>query len=206
MESKLSAAAEAAKAVTGLLNFGVGVSQRHKGRKLLKQIGEAPLESIPQEVMQNQQMAQLAANTGLPSEQYAMAMKNLQRQQMIQLNRANDRRGGLSVLAGGQQASNDALLDLDVSNANARIQNQKTLYGINNNVASWKDKIWQNNINNPWQRKYQYGMGLLGIGNQNFTSGIDTLAASAISASTQDWGKQEKVRPNVRKLPTPTFS
>ena len=205
MESKLSAAAEAAKAVTGLLNFGVGVSQRHKGRKLLKQIGEAPLESIPQEVMQNQQMAQLAANTGLPSEQYAMAMKNLQRQQMIQLNRANDRRGGLSVLAGGQQASNDALLDLDVSNANARIQNQKTLYGINNNVASWKDKIWQNNINNPWQRKYQYGMGLLGIGNQNFTSGIDTLAASAISASTQDWGKQEKVRPNVRKLPTPTF-
>ena len=86
-----------AQGLGALINTGIGIAQRSKGKKLLKQIGEAPDMPIPNEVLQNQKMAQLRANTGLPSEQYNNAMKNLQRNQMIALRGAQDRRGGLSI-------------------------------------------------------------------------------------------------------------
>lgn len=167
-----------AGAAGGLLNFGVGIAQRAKGKKLLNNLGESPVEQIPNEILQNQKTAQLNANIGLPSEQYNNAMKNLQRNQMIALRGAQDRRGGLSILAGSQQAMGDGTLKLDVADANARMQNQKVAYGINNTVGNWRDKVWQNNVNNPYMRKFQYANSLLGIGNQNVTTGIDQLAGA----------------------------
>ena len=169
--------------VGGGIKLISGLSQKNKGNQLLNQIGDSPTMAIPNEVLQNQQQAQLNANSGLPSEQYKQAMQNIQRQQATQLSRANDRRGGLAVLASGQDAANQGLLNLDVANANARLKNQNTLYGINNNVASWKNKVWQNNVKDPWNRKYQYGMSLLGAGNQNVTTGADQIGAGGISAA-----------------------
>lgn len=168
-----------ASAAGGLINLGVGLSQRHQGKKMLKQIGDAPIENIPNEVLQNQKMAQLRANTGLPSEQYNQAMKNLQRNQMMALRGSQDRHGGLALIGGSQQMMDDGTLKLDVANANARQQNEKTLYGINNQVGQWRDKVWQNNVNNPYMRKYQYANSLLGAGNQNLTTGIDQIAGGA---------------------------
>ena len=168
-----------ASAAGGLINLGVGISQRYKGRKMLKDLGEAPIETIPNEVLQNQKMAQLRANTGLPSEQYNAAMKNLQRNQMMALRGSQDRHGGLSLLGGSQQMMDDGTLKLDAANANARMQNERTLYGINNQVGNWRDKVWQNNVNNPYMRKYQYAQSLLGSGNQNATTGIDQIAGGA---------------------------
>lgn len=162
----------------GLTSVGVGLSQKSKGKKLLKQIGDSPTQSIPTEVLQNQKMAQLRANTGLPSEQYNAAMKNLQRNQMIALRGSQDRRGGLSLVGRSQQAIDDGTLNLDVANANARMQNERTLYGINNQVGNWRDRVWQNNMKNVWDRKYQYGQGLLGAGNQNLTTGINQIAGA----------------------------
>jgi len=167
-----------ASAAGGLINLGVGISQRHKGKKMLKDLGEAPIETIPNEVLQNQKMAQLRANTGLPSEQYNSAMKNLQRNQMMALRAGQDRRGGLALVGGSQQGLDDSTLKLDVANANARMQNERTLYGINNQVGSWRDKVWQNNVNNPYMRKYQYANSLLGAGNQNATTGVDQIAGA----------------------------
>ena len=67
-----------------------------------------------------------------------------------------------------------------MQNANARLKNQNTLYGINNQVAGWKDKVWRNNVADKWNRKYQYGQSLVGAGNQNLTGGIDQLAAGGL--------------------------
>jgi len=167
-----------ASAGGALLNFGVGVAQRAKGKKLLRQAGEAPDMSIPNEVLQNQKMAQLAANTGLPQEQYNNAMKNLQRNQLMALRGGQDRRAGLSLLAGSQQMMDDGTLKLDVADANARNQNQRTLIGVNNQVGNWKNKVWQNNVGDKWARKYQYAMSLLGSGNQNATTGVNQLVGA----------------------------
>lgn len=154
MPATAQMASAASQSIGGLFNMGIGLAQRAEGKKMLKRLGEAPTEYIPNEVLQNQNMAQLRANTGLPSEQYNQAMKNLQRNQLIALRGGQDRKAGLSLVGSGQQMMDDATLRLDTANANARMQNEKTLYGINNQVGGWKDKVWQNNVNNPYMRKY----------------------------------------------------
>ena len=179
MPLPLLAAAGIAQGVGGLIKLFSGNSQKNQGQRLLDQIGDSPNEVVPEEVLQNQRMAQTRAKLGLPSEQYAQAMQNIQRQQLGQLKGANDRRGGLAALSGIGQGYNDSMLKLDVQNANARMNNEKTLYGINNQVGNWKDKIWGNNVRDKWNRKYSYGMSLKGMGNQNFMSGLNQTIAGA---------------------------
>lgn len=162
----------------GLLSGITGLIQKHKANALLSQT-KRPTYSIPNEVLQNQKQAELNANTGLPSEQYQQAMKNINRQQNQALQRATDRRGGLLAVAGTQQAGNDAALKLDVANAQARLNNQRTLYGVNNQVAAYRDKAFNINELQPYQQQYNYAMGLLGSGNQNLMSGIDKFSAGA---------------------------
>jgi hypothetical protein len=99
---------------------------------------------------------------------------------MVALRNAGDRRGGLASVAATQQAMNDAVLNLDVANAKARLQNQNTLFGVNSNVANWKNRQWQNNVKDKWDRKYQYGMSLIGAGNQNATTGINQVAGAGL--------------------------
>lgn len=196
----LAIAALAGSAIKGIS----GAVQKNRAHGLLNDLGDSPNESIPDEVYQNQAQAKLNANVGLPSEQYNQAMKNLQRQQLMQLKQANDRRGGLAVLAGGQQNYDDSLLKLDVANSQARLQNQKTLYGINNNIAGWKDKVWGNNVRDKWNRKYQYAMSLLGAGNQNFTSGIDGVIGAGLEyAGGQNGGGQSNgdIVKGISKMP-----
>lgn len=169
-----------ASGIGGIVSGIFGGGQKKEGKKLLKEIGESPNESIPTEVLQNQKMAQARANQGLPSEQYSQAMRNLQRQQVMQLRNAHTRRGGLATIAGGQQDYNNGLLNLDVTNANAKMQNERALYGVNNTVGNWRDKVWQNNVKDVWNRKYQMANSLLGKGNQNVSKGIDSVASAGI--------------------------
>lgn len=158
--------------VGGLVKGLFGGGQKRKGKKLLDSL-QYPTESIPQEEIENQNLARQQAATGLPSEQYANAMKNIQRQQLTALRGAHDRRGGLGLIGGIQQGTNDATLNLDTADARQKIANQNNLMNVNNRLAGWKDKIWQNNVKEKYNRDYSYGMGLLGAGNQNVASGID---------------------------------
>jgi hypothetical protein len=180
MPGEMEAAGAIAQGIGSLINLGVGASQRHKGKKLLSQLGQSPTQYIPDAISQNQKMAELGANTGLPSEQYNQAMKNLQRNQMIALRGGSDRGAALGLVGRGQQQMDDSTLKLDAANANARMQNQRTLYGINNQVGQWQNNVWQNNVNAPYMRKYQYANSLLGSGNQNLTTGLDQLGAAGV--------------------------
>jgi len=168
-----------ASAASGLISGITGLFQKHKANKLLSRLNR-PQYTIPNEVMQNQKQAELNARQGLPSEQYQQGMQNIARQQNTALQRASDRRGGLLAVAGTQQMGNDASLNLDVANANARLKNQNTLYGINNQVAGYKDKAFQINQMQPYEQDRSYALGLLGAGNQNLTGGIDKLASGAL--------------------------
>lgn len=170
----------AADATSGFVNAVTGFIQKGKGSKIIKRLGDSPDMFIPNEVLQNQKIAEHNANLGLPQEQYNQAMRNLQRNQMVALRNAGDRRGGLASVAATQQAMNDAVLNLDVANAKARLQNQNTLFGVNSNVANWKNRQWQNNVKDKWDRKYQYGMSLIGAGNQNATTGINQVAGAGL--------------------------
>jgi len=173
------ATAGIASAASGLISGITGLFQKHKANKLLSRLNR-PQYTIPNEIMQNQKQAELNARQGLPSEQYQQGMQNIARQQNTALQRASDRRGGLLAVAGTQQMGNDATLNLDVANANARLKNQNTLYGVNNQVAGYKDKAFNINQMQPYQQDRQYALGLLGAGNQNLTGGIDKIASGAL--------------------------
>lgn len=165
-----------ANTVSGVFSGIVGLGQRKKAKRLLANL-QRPEYMIPNEVLQNQKMAQQAANEGLPSQQYNQAMQNIQRQQNRALTAATDRRGGLMALPGLQQQSNDALLGLDVKDAQARMANQQRLYGINSQVGQYRDKAFEINKMQPYQRDYGYAQSLLGMGNQNLYGGIERLIA-----------------------------
>lgn len=144
-----------------------GAAQKKQGNKLLNQ--PYPEYQIPTEITDN-------ANKGLPSEQYSQAMKNIDRNKAFTISGAQDRRSGLGMLARTQQSANDATLNLDVANAKARMENQKIL-------AGYKDKQWQYNTKGKYDRDYNYGMNLVGAGNQNISSGVDDLISGVGSAA-----------------------
>lgn len=169
------------QSVSGLIGGIVGLGQRRQARRLLRNL-HRPTYNIPNEVLQNQKMAQLAANQGLPSAQYAQAMQNISRQQNQALQNTMDRRGGLMTIAQNQQSANDAMLNLDVANANARLQNQRTLYGVNSDLAGYRDKAFEVNQMQPYQQKFQYANSLLGAGNQNIMGGIDKIIGGTLGA------------------------
>lgn len=183
-------------AVVGVLGTGYGIysgaRQQAKAKKELAKLNATqPIETLPTEIKQNQELASLRSKTGLPSEQYSLAMKNIQRQQAKTLRGATDRRMGLNLLASVDDTAQRAQGDLDVQNAIAREKNERVLMDTNNQVANWKKGIYDRNIRQVWDRNYDYNMGLLGSGNQNVANaiagGISSLGTLAsASASNRD--------------------
>lgn len=165
---------------SGLVSGVAGFFQRRAAKKMLRNLNR-PQYTIPEEITKSQKMAEMSASEGLPSAQYNKAMQNIQRQQTNSVAAAQDRRSALMALPKIQQAATDAALNLDVADANARLQNQKTLYGVSGQTAQYKDKAFQINQMQPYQEKYQYAQSLLGAGNQNLIGGIDKLLGGGAS-------------------------
>ncbi len=147
-----------AQLIGGLFKGGKARRQKREGRRLLAEAGD-PDYVIPSEITQ-------AAAEGLPQQQYDQAMKNIQRQQMQAISGAQDRRGGLASIGKIQDNTNNATLGLDVADAKARQQNQRTL-------AQYKDKAWDWNTRQRFERKYNYAQSLIGAGNQNAAGAFD---------------------------------
>lgn len=180
----MQAAQNVGSIASGLLGAGVGLFQRRQAKKILRD-NPYPTYNIPQEVFENQRIARENAGSGMPSEQYNQAMRNINRQQANALFSSSTRRGGLSLIPRIQQSSNDALLNLDAKNAEMRLQNQRTLYNINNQVAGYRDKAWDWNTREKYDRNYNYGMALKGAANQNIIGGFDKLISGGTRAASQ---------------------
>jgi len=153
----------------------VGGSQRRKARKELNKLNaDKPIETLPEEIKQSQELANLRAKTGLPSEQYNMAQKNIQRQQQRALRGAADRKMGLAMLPYLDDNANRAMEKLDANNANARRENERTLLDVNTQVGNWKKGLYDRNVRQIWNRNFDYNMGLLGQANDNIMQGINS--------------------------------
>jgi hypothetical protein len=161
---------------SGLVSGITGYFQRRKAKKMLNNLHQ-PAYTIPNEVLQNQKMAQQAANEGMASQQYNNAMKGFRQTEADALAGARDRRSALMALPRIQQQTNANIGNLDAQDDAIRQQNRRTLYGINSQVAGYRDKAFDINQMQPYQRDYSYAMGLLGAGNQNLLSGADKILA-----------------------------
>jgi len=156
-----------------------GLFGKKKANRVL-QNNPYPAQSIPTEVLANQQIAQGAANEGMPTEQYEQTAKGIQRSQNAAIEAAATTPGGAVRNIGAiQQATNDATGQLGAQSAEMRRQNRAELYNANNQVASWKDKLFDWNQRQKYIQNYNYGMGLLGQSNQNIMTGADRLLGTA---------------------------
>lgn len=161
---------------SGLLSGAVGFFQRRKAKKMLKNLNQ-PVYDIPNEVFENKRRAEMAANEGMASQQYNNAMKGFRRSEASALASSLDRRSALMALPKIQQQTNDSIGNLEAASDAIRQQNRRSLYGINSQIAQYRDKAFDINKMQPYQRDYGYAMGLLGAGNQNLLSGADKLMA-----------------------------
>lgn len=161
-----------------------GIKQKNEASRLAGQ-NPYPIQDTPQAEKDNQGIARQMANEGLPSQQYALAMKNIDRSRTAAMRDAYDRRGGLGLIGQIQQNTNDAKARLDAQNANARIQNQRQLIGVNNRVAAYQQSNFNWNQKNLYNQNYNYSQQLQGAGNANIVHGIDSLGAGLIQGAAR---------------------
>lgn len=162
----------------GLLSGVVGYFQRRKAKKELAKLSR-PQYDIPQEILKNQKLAEQQAAEGMPSQQYSNAMRNIQKTQNNLLAGAMDRRSALMALPKIQQATLDATSNLDAQDAGIAVQNKRNLINVGNTTAQYRDKAFDVNKMQPYNRDYNYYMQLLGQGNQNLLGGADRLLGGA---------------------------
>ncbi len=129
-----------------------------------------PKYEIPSEIKANLSQAQQQALQGLPEEQKAQFIKNMQRQTAYGLGQASSRKAGLIGISGMNQQNNDALENLSVADAQARMANQDKLSGARSQMADYKGQEFQINQENPYyegkaQQQAQRGANLDSINN-----------------------------------------
>lgn len=168
----------------------IGANQKKKGNVLLNT--PYPNMPIPKEVLDTQEMAKIAANEGLPSQVYAKAMKNIQRNTNSAIRTATNRRGGLGLIGTINREANDAMGNLDAADATAMARNRTQLYDVNNNVAGWKNRQWDWNQKQKYQRDYNYAQQLIGSGNANIGNAFDTfLSTAALFGNSGGFGRRK---------------
>lgn len=159
--------------VSAALKGSAASRQRKESKRIFKEIGEFKPETVSQEQWNNQKQAEINAQNGLPSEQYNLAMRNIQRQQMQALSGAQDRHSAGMLIPAIQENSNNAIGSLDAKNAAARLSNEKYLGTVNNQIASTKGRIYQGYLAN-FLRQQDYARKLQLAAAQNKDSAIES--------------------------------
>ena len=132
-----------------------------------------PTEAPPQAIQDNAQMAKQAANEGLPSQIYANSLKEIQRNQATAIRTAQSKRAGQGLIGPIVQGTDDAVDRLTARNQQAQVNNQRSLYGVNNTLGKYQQDAFNWNSKNRYNQQYNYGQSLLGAGNANIIHGID---------------------------------
>jgi hypothetical protein len=170
------------QAVSGLVSGISGLFQTARAKKLARE-NQRPIYGIPQEILANQQLAQQAANVGMPSQEYAQAQKNINQSQANALNAAQGRGGALASIGAIQGQSNQALANLDAQSAAMRMQNIRGLMNANTQLADYRDKAFDYNQAQKYQENAAAARALQAAGQQNINQGIQgVLGAGATIA------------------------
>ena len=163
----------------GLLQIGSGLLQQGKAKKMRKGLKD-PGYVIPEEYGKNLGIAENMAKTGMASEQYNQAQTNIQRGSQAglrQLGRMSNPFAAIQGLARGQQ---EAGLNLDVANANARRQNILSAMGARREMAGQK-LAQQQYAQQSYMDKMNQANAMTGAGWQNIAGGVGTIGSAGMS-------------------------
>ena len=188
----------AAVAVAGV-TYGVktykGYQQKKKGEKALSRL-ETPEYKIPNELYESLSDAEKSQVEGLPAEQKAEFVKNIERTQQSSLKASAERKGGLLGLQSSTSQETDAYTNLVQMDASARkqskLQKKSEIERARARIARAKGEEF-----NVRENRYQQGLasaqGLIGAGEQNFMGGVSGLSSTAIGAIGSRQGTQDEL-------------
>ena len=168
----------------------VGAAQGFKGRNILKNTTRPDYE-IPEEIKQNLTQAQLAELEGLPAEQKAEYLKQINRSASSALANSSNRMAGISGLGGILDSQNNAFSNLLSMDAQARDRNRANTSMARNQMASYKDNQFQLNKMDPFMNKVAEGQALTGAGIQNTMGAIDDVGAILLQQKSSGMSDEE---------------
>jgi len=184
----------AAVGVGTAIYSGVRAAKQKKEAKKLEDQNRFPGQDTPDAVKEAEQLAQNAANTGLPGASMQMAQRGIDRNTATALGAAKSRGSGLAAIPYIQQQANDANLNLSAADANMRAQKQAQLINQKNAVGAYQQNAWD------WNKKQRYIQNaaavraLLGASRENMNNAIDrglgaaTSVAGSFVQGNQNWG------------------
>ena len=127
-----------------------GAEYLYNKNQAKKDEANRPKYNIPPEVAAGLNEAERQALQGLPDAQKQQYITNLQRGTAYGLSQIGSRKGGLAGLAALNEQQNQGYATLMSADAQARMQNQKQLFGQLQNVADHKQQAFQINQLNPY--------------------------------------------------------
>lgn len=163
-----------------------GIFQGIKANKIDKQ-NIRPVQTIQNEYLQNVSDAEQAARMGMPLQQYQQAQQNQQRNfngARTSLGRSANSSAGL---AGLLRASNDASLNLDVQNAQQRVQNQRYLGQQRGILGQQKNNAFDWNQKSKFLAQAAKAQALRGAGAQNLMGAFDDISQIGMMASNPNY-------------------
>lgn len=150
--------------------FGIGKGNARAKRNI------RPTEQVNPLYAQNAAMAENMARTGLPQEQLNLANQGIQRNLssgVRSLGRSANPSAGLASIV---RAGNDAVLNLNAQNSQARMNNQRFAFGQRAQLAGEQNRVWDWNNRQRFNEEANAAAQQIGAGKQNGMNALSELA------------------------------
>lgn len=178
----------AGAAGVGALGKGLtGLFQGLKARRIEKN-NVRPTQVVQNEYLKNVSDAEQAARLGMPLQQYQQAQQNQQRNFNGVVNALGRSANSSAGLSGLLRAQNDAALNLDVNNAQQRVQNQRYLAQQRNILGQQKQDAFDWNQKSKYLADLAQSQGLRGASQQNLMGAFNDFSQIGTSLASGGLG------------------
>lgn len=184
---------------SALIQTGIGIAQGIKANRMMKRL-KRPTQHVQKEFTQNAAISENMARTGLQSQQYNNSLQNINRNATAGIRALGRSTNAASGLASMMRAQNDATLNLDMQDANARQANQRMAMQQRGILGAQKHNAWQWNEQSKYGEKLAEIQALKGAGMQNVAGGLNTAAQLGIAMESAENGGG-----STRTQSTPAF-
>ena len=167
----------AATLIPAVAQAGMGIYQMYKGAKQADQAQAMQQDYvIPQEIYDTLTTAEIQALEGMPAEQKAQFVQNIERSASQGIGALQDRRAGVAAIPALVQNQNDAYMNLATQDAVARQANIDRLQAARGQMAGYLDKQYDLNVFQPYMAQLESAQSMKGAGMQNIYGALGSGA------------------------------
>jgi hypothetical protein len=169
--------------VTSGISLAKSASDKHEAKKLAKD-NARPAEGVPQGIQDSVEIARMLATQGLSGVSLAASKRDIARSGATALASATNKKSGNQTVGAIEQGTNDALLDLEVKDSQARGANMQNLQQQNQLLGNWQNQIWQWNSKNKYEENAAAIRALNTSSQENLNAGIESGLTGAMTTAS----------------------